>query len=1157
VTIPEIRGASQVFQEAFMSVNRYRAALIALAWVLCATTFLHGQAVNNAQIHGAVADPSGAAIVGAQVKAIQQQTGLVRNTVSGSDGNFSLPNLPVGPYTLQVTFQGFQTYDQTGIVLQVNDNAKIDVVLKLGTVNETTEVHADAVMVKTDETSVSSVIDQQRIVDLPLNGRQLTQLLLLSGAATNPTLPGQDLLSSKNYGNGNVTSAVSATISVAGGQENGNTYLLDGADHNDKFSNLNMPIPFPDAVQEFSIQTSTLTARYGEHPGSVVSIVTKSGTNQLHGGIFDFIRNDAVNAHHFDFPNFATGVSTPLNPNDNALRRNQFGGTLGGPIRHDKLMFFLGYQGTRNFQMPAPSTVHLPTAAALNNGDFSSLESAACQANKKARTITNPFTNNAFTNAQVPTNLFNQQALNLLHNVPISSDPCGLFSLAIPDTGDEDEGISRIDWQQSSKNTVFGRYFITDFRDPPVYGGNLLNTTRAGQFSRDQSLVVGDNYALSSTMINSVHATATRLAIFRGPSSAVPNPAALGVNAPSPIAGNLVVSISNYFNVEGGSSTPGHFNNNSIQFADDFDWIRGKHQIALGGNFIHAQLNELSTFQSNGQFAFGTGGTGSSGDALVDFLLGDMQSLTQGNPEQENWRQSYYGLYLQDTYHVRHNLTLNGGLRWEPYFPAQDRYHRGSHFDPSLFTQGVTSLVFTNAPPGLFFCGDVQIPCSYVNRHLANFSPRVGFNWDPRGKGRETIRGGYGLFYDNPELFYFDRFADDSPFGSASVINRPAGGLTNPYQGLTVPGFPLPFPKSAATAFFAPGGIFINLPLNLRPTYVQQWNLAVEKQVSTNWLFSATYMGNVTRHLWLGSDVNAPVFIPGNDCGKSSTVVPVHGAGTSPCSTTANEQARRPLFMQNPKTGAFFSSISQTTDEGSASYNALLLTARHRFSRNFTLLANYTYSHCIDLNEFGGEITAGRLISNPNNFSVDRGNCGFDLRHNFNASYVVGSPTFGNRLTRMIVGNWQWSGIVSYQTGFWFSALSGNDNSLTGIKQDRADLVPGQNPLSGTCADGSPVGTIGCWFNAAAFAPNPLGTFGTSSRNMLEGPHFFDIDMGLGRTFKISERQTLLVRGEAFNILNHPNFALPNNNQSSGSFGQILSTVGTPRTLQLAVKYLF
>ncbi|HLJ26236.1 MAG TPA: TonB-dependent receptor [Candidatus Angelobacter sp.] len=1133
--------------------------------VLCAWLFLSlksifgfAQAVNYAQLHGTVTDPSGAAIVGAHIKAAQTSTGLIRSTTSGPEGNFSLPNLPVGPYTLEVTSQGFQDYLQTGINLEVSQNARLDVSLKVGSVAAVEEVRSDAVMLNTTETSVGEVIDQQRIVDLPLDGRQLTQLLLLSGAATNPILPGQDLLSSKNYGNGNATSQVLATISVAGGQENSNTYLLDGGDHNDKFSNLNIPIPFPDAMQEFSVQTSTLTAQYGEHAGSVVSLVTKSGTNSFHGDIFEFLRNDAVNAHHFDFPNFVTGASQPLNPNDNALRRNQFGGTLGGPIKSDKVLFFLGYQATRNFQMPAPSTVKVPTPQALASGDFSSLESAACQSNGKARTITNPFTNKAFTKAQVPTNLFNQQALALLKFVPTSTDPCGNISLAIPDTGDEDQGITRVDWLQSPKNTVFGRYFITDFRDPPVYNGDLITTTRAGQFSRAQSVVLGDTYTLSPSMVNSVHATGTRVAVFRGPSNTVPNPGALGINVPSPISGALVVSISNYFNVEGGSATPGHFDTNSFQVADDFNWIRGKHQFAFGADWVHAQLNELSTFQSNGQFAFGTGGTGSSGDALVDFLLGDVQSLTQGNPEQENWRQDYYGLYFQDNYRVRHNLTLNGGVRWEPYFPAQDRYHRGSHFDPAAFAAGTTSSVFTNAPPGLFFCGDAQTPCSYVNRHIANFSPRAGFNWDPRGKGRETIRAGYGLFYDNPEEFYFDRFADDSPFGSASIINRPVGGLTNPYQGQKVPGFPLPFPTSATNAFFAPGGIFINLPLNLRPTYVQQWNLAVEKQFSHDWLLTASYIGNRANHLWLGYDANAPVFIPGSDCSANSAVVPVHGTGNKPCSTTANEQARRPLFMQNPATGALFSSITQTSDEGNASYNALLVTARHRFSQNFTILANYTWSHCIDLGEFTGELTASRLFADPNNFSADRGNCGFDLRQNFNLSFVAGSPKFGNRLARIVAGNWLLSGIMTYHTGLWFSAVSGNDNSLTGIKQDRADLVAGQNASSGgACPDHFDVGSIGCWFNTAAFAANPAGTFGTSSRDMLNGPGFFDFDMGLGRTFPVRERQSLMVRFEAFNLLNHPNFGLPNNNQSNGAFGQITTTVGNPRTLQLAAKYIF
>lgn len=1162
-----------------MKMSRYCATLIVFAWALCATTLLSGQAVNNAQIHGTITDPSGAAVVGAQIRATQTLTGLVRTTASGSEGNYSLPNLPVGPYRLEVKAAGFQTYSQTGITLQVSENPKIDAALKVGTVTQTEEVRADAVMVKTDETSVSEVIDHERIVDLPLDGRQITQLLILSGAAVStPALPNQDLLSSKNYGNGNATAQSDATISVAGGQVNANSYLLDGGDHVDKFSNLNMPLPFPDAIQEFSVQTSTLTARYGVHSGSAVNVVTKSGTNQLHGDIFEFLRNDAVNAHHWISPAtfLTTGSPQAPNPNENALRRNQFGGTLGGPLVRDKLTFFLGYQATRNFQMPAPTTIHVPTPQSLATGDFSSLESQPCTSPTKPgaapRKIVNPKTNATFVNGQVPTGLFTSQALALLKFVPTSTNPCGTMTLAVPNTGDEDQGISRFDWTQSSKNTVFGRYFITDFRDPPIFDGqNILESTKVGQLARHQSLVLGDSYTLSPTMLNSIHVTVSRLAIFRGPSANMPTPATLGVNVPAPIPNDLVISLSNYFSVEGGTQTLGHFNNNSLQIADDIDWTHGKHQLAYGVNWIHSQLNELSTNNSNGNFQFQTG-SGSSGDALVDFLLGDLGTFTQANNEQENWRQNYFGLYVQDNYRIRSNLTLNAGVRWDPYFPAQDRYHRGAHFDATAFANNVTSSVFSNAPPGLFFCGDSQTPCSYVNSHWANFSPRVGFNWDPRGKGRETIRAGYGLFYDNPEVFYFDRFADDSPFGSSSTVNRPAGGFANPYQGSPVTPFPLPFPTSSSNAVFVPFGTYINIPLNLRPTYVQQWNLAIEKQFSKDWLVSATYLGNRTNHLWLATESNMPVFIPGTDCNGGNNVIPVHGTGTKPCSSQANENMRRPLLLEAPGTvnangtctlGSCFGSIASTSDEGSATYHALLVTARHRLSHNFTLLTNYTYSHCIDLGEFLGELANSRLVSNPNNIAGERGNCGIDVRHNFNTSLVANSPTFGNRFVRALAGGWQFSTIAAYRTGLHFTPTHGGDTSLSGIKQDRANVVPGQDPFSGSCSFANgitlPVGSAGCWFNTSAFTGNAAtgGDFGDATRNMLTGPGFLQLDAALGRSFKIREGKILTLRVDAFNLLNHPNLGLPTGDQTSNTFGLVTSQAGNPRVLQGAAKYTF
>src|SRR5712691_4860104 len=400
-------------------VFRAMPAIVVLAFGVISA---FGQAVNNASMHGLVTDPSGSVVVGAQVNAMQTSTGLVRGTVSGADGSYILPNLPVGPYQLEVRMAGFQVYTQKGIVLQVGESPQINVSLHIGDVAQSVEVTADAIMVETRQTAVSEVIDQRRIVELPLNGREATQLVILSGAATNPVLVNNDLLSSKNYANGQISSSV--TISVAGGQENATNYLLDGGDNNDTFSNVNLPFPFPDAIQEFSVQTSTSEARIGVHSGAVVNIVTKSGTNQFHGDAFEFLRNGAVNARHF--------FADPTKPDD-TLKRNQFGGTLGGPIRKDRMMFFAGFQGTRNRQAPPTSSVHVPTAAALA-GDFSALESYKTAANpagcvpapsKLPAGVTKKQLNTAFFDASDHLKsgvTMDPSALKLLSYVPVSTD---------------------------------------------------------------------------------------------------------------------------------------------------------------------------------------------------------------------------------------------------------------------------------------------------------------------------------------------------------------------------------------------------------------------------------------------------------------------------------------------------------------------------------------------------------------------------------------------------------------------------------------------------------------------------------------------------------------------------------------------------------------
>ena len=381
-----------------------------------------------------------------------------RTASSDTDGAYCTTNLPVGPYVLQVSAQGFGTYTQSGIVIQVADNLPINVTLKVGAVSEEVQVTAAAPMVETESTSISEVMDQQRIVDLPLNGRTATALIMISGAAEGAC--------GRHGDDQELPSSV--TLTVAGGQPNGTNYLLDGGDNNDGFSNVNLPFPFPDALQEFSVQTTGLSARYGVHPGAVVNVVTKSGSNGFHGNLFEFLRNGDTNARNF----FAA-------THDN-LRRNQFGGTIGGPVRKDKLFFFLGYQGTRISSMPPQTISYVPTQQ-MRGGDFSTFAGGGCQSSGKGKTLTDPTTSQPFPGNIIPTSRFDTVALNIIQKVPVAANPCGQITYGIPKPEDETQLLGRVDFTRSEKHGLFGRYFIADYSNPLVYDNtNLLMVSRAG-----------------------------------------------------------------------------------------------------------------------------------------------------------------------------------------------------------------------------------------------------------------------------------------------------------------------------------------------------------------------------------------------------------------------------------------------------------------------------------------------------------------------------------------------------------------------------------------------------------------------------------------------------------------------------------------------------
>jgi hypothetical protein len=1084
--------------------------VIAVPLLAAALVFSSGglwaQAVANATIHGQVTDGTGAPVANAQVKAIQTDTRQSQNTLSEADGSFVLPNLPVGPYRLTIAAASFSTYVQSGILLQVGNNVQVNATLAIGAVTQTIEVSANAAMVETQNTSVSEVIDQQRIMDLPLNGRQATDLILLAGGADVPATAAGRFLTTHDY-------ATATAVSISGGQENGNNYLLDGGDHNDSHSNVNLPFPFPDALLEFSIQTNGVSARYGLHPYAVVNAITKSGTNQIHGDLFEFVRNGDLNARNF----FA--------PTQDSLRRNQFGGTLGGPIRKDKIFIFGGYQATRTRSAPPQTISFVPTQAALT-GDFSTLESASCQSSKKPVTLINPSNGQPFPNNFISPTLFSTPAVNLAKLIPVASNPCGQIVYGIPNPSNENQGVSRADWVQSTRNTIYGRFFVADYANPIYYTNNILTTTRAGLAERATSAVAADQYATAS-FVNSFHFTYTRLVNNRTVSGQTPSLAVLGSNVYNPNPNFIDLSVSGKFTVGGGSNAPATFVRNSFQLADDIDLIRGRHHIIFGIEYIAMQMDEININLANGVFSF-TGA--STNDALADFLLGSANSAQQGSPFQVGLRQKYWGAYVQDDVRLAKGLTLHAGVRWEPSLPEHDILDRGSHFSLPAFLAGQKSVEYTNSPAGLLFHDDPGIPPSYANGSWLGFAPRVGLAWDPSGNGRQSLRASYGIFFDEPETFTARDFGASAPWGNALSLTQPPGGLTNPFQGYAGGNpFPLPYPPAMNAAFPA-AGQYISFPLNLHHMYQQQWDLSYQRQLAGNWLVTAGYLGSKATHLRTSIEENPAVYIPG-------------------ASTVANTQSRRTLTLLNPVQGAFYSNITLADDGINTNYNALRISAQHRFSQNFTLLSVYTWSHCLqDAETYGNRNSLGSTqYQDPYDRNLDHGPCDTDLRHNFNTSLVYETPRFKNRVEDQLLGHWQVGALITVHTGFPFNPLTGVDDSRTGVGLDRPNVVG--NPY---VRDTNSL----VWISPAAFVANSLGTFGDAGYNSLRAPGFFDLDANVTRSFQIREHKSFDLRFEFFNLLNHTNFNAPVATLSSSTFGEIQSSAD-PRILQLAAKFRF
>ena len=1086
-----------------------------------------GQGISS--VSGTVTDPTGAAVPGAKITATEVDTGLTRETVSSADGLYVLSSLRPTAYQLAAEAPGFRQFKQTGIILQADDTATINIKLAVGSINETVTVEAAGTQVDTSSSTLKQVVDSRRMVELPLNGRNAASLTTLVAGAVSAPSANTDMGAAKNF------PSTIVPISVNGGRSNNVAFNLDGVRAQDIMNGVNQPLPFPDALQEFSFQTSNFGAEYGQNSSGVVNVVTKSGTNAFHGDVFEFFRNADLDAR-----NFFSATPDPLH-------RNQFGGTIGGPILKDRLFFFGGYQGTRNVDSLGGLSAFVPTPADIA-GDFSSLLSASNPANPLGRVIVlkDPSSNLPFSNNQIPSNRFDVASHGLLKYLPSSSNPTGLVFFSQPTIQNFDEFITRIDYSASSKDRINFRINKAWFNQAGVFDPANILTYADSNVDSSYNTAIQETHIFNATLLNDFRFSVFRVFTSRVPPAGTPNVADFGVQNiyQTPQKAIEAFSVSGYLTF--GNLGLSIFPRTSFDWADTVRWTKGRHNLALGGMFERSRFNQENLLAQDGNFTFNGNTTGSS---MADFYLGRMSSFTQGWGSYQADRNILFSIFLQDTFKANARLTLNFGIRWEPAFPMHDLFNQAEAFSPSYYDQGIKSQVYTNAYPGELFSGDQGFPVDGRSNSYKNFTPRVGFAYDVFGDGKTSLRGGAGMFQNvQATAFSNDSQVQVSPFSPKVALTNPTAPFSNPYLGT-----PNPFPVARPIAhnFVFPTPINVDSwdasHYTLQVPSIYNWNLTLEHQFRTDWLVRAAYVGSRTNHIMETEQLNAAIY----------------GAGA----TTANTQARRPFQP--------YGSVLQGTASGNAWYNGMQLTMEKRLSRGFTILANYSWAKSTDTMPVGSDVTSPMLSASitmpyniPNFKTLDQGPSDFDIRHNFVVSYVWQLPSLShaNRLVREVAGSWVLAGITSAQSGGPITLFAGTDQSLTGIGKDSVQLLSSNDYQSGACAHQAPCVN---WLVPSAFGLPPAGTFGNLGKGALRGPGLFNTDLGISKNFPIKERMTVQFRAEFFNIFNRANFYSPSNLSSTGystgslgdsfggaGFGNILAA-RDPRIGQLALKVSF
>lgn len=1064
--------------------------VIAVVWVLSGTAI--GQRITGS-IDGRVTDPSGAVLPGVEITVTNDATQQSRTTITNETGLYSVPLLPSGAYTVRISLPGFKTEVRRGIQVEVDRNARVDAQLEVGNVTESVEVTADAPLITTDNAALGQVIDARRVAELPLNGREFLALASLA-PGVQPNVEGSNL------------STQQGSVNVNGAREEFNLFLLDGVDNNDTGNSQLIVVPGIDSIQEFKVQTSAYSAEYGRSAGGLVNVSTKSGTNDIHGTVYGFLRHAKMDARNY--------FNTKPNPKQ-PFQRNQWGGTLGGPIVKNKTFIFGSYERTEIKQTQL-SLSQVPPIE-FRNGDFSALSTP----------IVDPLTGQQFPGNRIPANRINALGKALVDRFPVpnATGPNNLLGASLL-TSDVDNISIRGDHTFSQDDTLFARYsfwkqkrlepFSRSATTLPGYG-ILLDTAST-------SIVINETHIFNSNLVNELRVGYTRLVGGLYSEQAPVAEAvvkALGLTGvrqtdnPTSVNPNLYdvprVTAVGYAGQVGGN--PHVRYDNHFAYTDNLAWTRGEHKMKMGFESKRNRPNLFLTGLVAGQFDFQGRYTGHS---IADMLLGYPVTTSREIGDVADYERSWHlSWYFQDDWRLTNKLTLNVGIRYEIQTSGFEKFDRKGSFVPSRGVQvlgGKSALPADAAALMARFPGlavkDENAPRNGFDTDYNDFAPRAGFAYDLEGDGKTVIRGGGGVFYVPIILNKTHAYKRAFPW----VLGETAVASTDP----RTPNLSLsdPFPAGLISGSISAAAI----AEDYRQSYMMQWNLNVQHEFGKATVVEVGYAGSKGNALVRGRNVNQAVLGPGA------------------------VQSRRPFSR--------FGNISMGENSSNSNYHSFQIRADRRLTGGFSALTSYTWSKSIDDNSGSGGIGESGSAQNNYDLAAERGPSVFDRTHRLTFGYLLELP-FGKDLNgpaKLFLSGWQTNGIFTASSGQVATASLGGDNSLTLNRQDRPNVI-GDTKLDNP--------TPQAWWNRSAFQIPALGTYGNAGRNTLRGPGLVNLDFALFKNFPYGDNPELVqFRAEIFNLTNTPQFLLPNRTVDNVAFGTV-SRARDPRQIQLSLRMSF